>query len=86
MNLCFVPSRALRSVALFIVVSLATGVSGAPSADKHPLVWTITPALRRAHAVSVFSRRQDHSVRGLTQRGQRASDERVAIDRGIRGK
>src|SRR4030095_3648905 len=50
MNLC---SRVLRSVALFIVVSLATGVSGVRPVNKHPFGLDDYSALRRARAVSV---------------------------------
>ncbi|HSD85626.1 MAG TPA: hypothetical protein VLG46_17320, partial [Anaerolineae bacterium] len=53
MNLFFVSARVLRSLALIMGVSLATGVSGALPAEKHPFGLDDYSALRRARAVSV---------------------------------
>jgi dipeptidyl aminopeptidase/acylaminoacyl peptidase len=53
MNLLVAPARVLSSLTLTIIVSLATGVSGALVSDTHPFGLDDYSALRRARAVSV---------------------------------
>jgi dipeptidyl aminopeptidase/acylaminoacyl peptidase len=53
MNLFLYPARVLGSLALTMIVSLATGLSGALPADTHPFGLDDYSALRHAHAVSV---------------------------------
>jgi len=53
MNLSFVLPRVLRLLALSMILSIATGVSRALPADKHPFGIDDYSALHQARAVSV---------------------------------